>query len=267
MSPQPHKRPKSSYVRFQAELPNERWQMDVTHVRLKGGQDVEVLNIIDDHSRLCVASRCSAVFTSTKAVEVLMAAGRRWGYPEKVLSDNGAVFTAAYRHGVAAMEAALLSLGICFSHSRPYHPQTCGKVERFHQTLKKYIDRGDPPGTLSELQSLLDGFVTYYNKIRPHRAIGRRTPLRAFNARVRAVPSLVPIDVESHRVRQDRVDKSGRVTLRYRGQLMHIAVGRAHSRRHVVILVAGRDVRIVGVTGGLIRHLTIDPTKRYQGLG
>jgi hypothetical protein len=174
------------------------------------------------------------------------------------------VFTAAYRGGVAAMEAALLGLGILFVHSRPYHPQTCGKVERFHQTLKKYLDRQPKARTLRELQAQLDDFVTYYNEIRPHRAIGRRTPLQAFSARVKATPRLVPLDVENYRVRQDRVDKAGKVSLRYRSRLLHIGIGREHKGERVMLLVAGRNIRVVDADGVLICELTIDPERDYQ---
>lgn len=119
VSPQPHKRPKSSYKRFQAELPNERWQADVTHWALGDGRVLEVLNVIDDHSRLCVASR---VFVSTRSPDVvrtLHVAAGKWGYPASMLTDNGAIFTASYRGGEAAMEAELWSLGIETRHSRP----------------------------------------------------------------------------------------------------------------------------------------------------
>jgi transposase InsO family protein len=264
VTPEPHKRPKSSYVRFVATLPNERWQFDVTHVRLKSGQEVEILNGIDDHSRLCVAARARAVFTATAVVEAFQSAAATWGYPETVLSDNGAVFTAAYRGGVGALEAALLGLGIAFRHSRPYHPQTCGKVERFHQTLKKYLAHQDPPVTLRQLQRQLDTFVAYYNEVRPHRAIGRRTPVEAFGARVKATPSLAPVNVENHRVRQDVVDASGTITLRYLGKLRHLGVGRAHKGTRVLLFVAGADVRVVTLDGELLHTFTIDPTKDYQ---
>jgi transposase InsO family protein len=264
VTPEPHKRPRSSYVRFVAELPNECWQMDVTHVTLADGRAVEVLNMIDDHSRLCVASRAFGVVTSPSVVKVFTAAAATWGFPASVLSDNGAVFTASYRGGVSAMEASLLSLGIAFKHSRPYHPQTCGKVERFHQTMKKYLERQDQPATLLQLQVQLDAFVGYYNEVRPHRAINRRTPIEAFSARLKAVPRLQKLDVENYRVRQDRVDKTGTVTLRYKSQLFHIGVGRARKGERVVLLVAGRAVRIIDVDGVLIRKLTLDPTKDYQ---
>ena len=119
---QPHKRPRSSYVRFVAELPNELWQTDVTHVYLADGRQVEILNFIDDHSRLCVASKAFVITTSRDVVRTFTKAAETWGSPASVLSDNGAIYTASYRNGIAAMETELLSLGIEFRHSRPYHP-------------------------------------------------------------------------------------------------------------------------------------------------
>ena len=134
----------------------------------------------------------------------------------------------------------------------------------FHQTLKKYLDRQPKARTLRELQAQLDDFVTYYNEIRPHRAIGRRTPLQAFSARVKATPRLVPLDVENYRVRQDRVDKAGKVSLRYRSRLLHIGIGREHKGERVMLLVAGRNIRVVDADGVLICELTIDPERDYQ---
>ena len=160
VTPQPHKRPRSSYTRFEADLPNECWQTDVTHVRL-AGRDVEVLNIIDDHSRLCVASRALTVVTAHDVVTVFHDTAGQWGYPASVLSDNGAVFTATYRRGIGAFESELADLGITFKHSRPYHPQTCGKVERFHQTLKRYLAKQRRPHSIRTLQTQLDVFVDY----------------------------------------------------------------------------------------------------------
>ena len=176
---QPHKRPKSSYIRFQAEQPNERWQLDITHWALADGSDVEIRNIVDDHSRLCLGSDTLPVF---KARDVNTSFGKAvgaYGNPASLLSDNGAVFTGRYRGtGRVALEVTLHSRGISFRHCRPYHPQTCGKVERFHQTLKKWLTHQTPAQTLTHLQAQLDTFRTYYNTVRPHRALGRRTPTR-----------------------------------------------------------------------------------------
>jgi len=128
VTPQPHKRPKSSYTRFVTALPNETWQADMTHWSLADGRTVEILNMIDDHSRLCVASRVFVSVRSPDVVRTLHNAAGTWGFPETFLSDNGAIFTAKHLQGIGAMEAELLSLGIGVKHSRPYHPETCGKV-------------------------------------------------------------------------------------------------------------------------------------------
>ena len=265
VTPQPHKRPKSSWRRFAAELPNECWQADVTHVALGDGTFLEVLNIIDDHSRLCVESRAFVTTRSPDVVRALHRAGQRWGYPEAFLTDNGAIFTAATRgNDSGAMEPELLSLGIASKHSRPYHPQTCGKVERFHQTMKKFLAKQDPAATKKQLQGQLDALVAYYNGVRPHRAIGRRTPAEAFAARERTYPRGPKIDCTGYRVRHDKIDRSGRVTLRYQGRLHHIGIGNAYRGWRVVMLVAGRDIRILDLDGNQLRRLRLDPTRDYQ---
>jgi len=266
ITPQPQKRPKTSYVRFEADQPNERWQADITHWRLGDGTDVEILNIVDDHSRLLVA--CDA-YRTTKAADVVTSFHRgfsAWRFPVSVLTDNAAVFTAAYRGGGrVAIEIELDRLGIRLSHSSPYHPQTCGKVERFHQTLKKWLRRQEPSTTLRALQNKLDAFAAYYNTVRPHRAVDRHTPQEAFDARPRATPGGVGLVVPSHfRVRRDQVDKVGRVTLRYNSRLHHIGLGRRHAGTRVLMLVADLEVRILTEDGELLRYLTLDPSRNYQ---
>ena len=177
--PQPQKRPRSSWKRFCAELPNECWQADTTHWALADGSDVEVLNGVDDHSRRLVASRAFVTTKAADVVETFHQAVDDHGLPASMLTDNGAIFTAEARHGRCAMENELARLGVAYKHSRPYHPQTCGKVERFHQTLKRWLAKQPRPATLGELQAQLDHFGAYYNKVRPHRALGaapRRRP-------------------------------------------------------------------------------------------
>ena len=264
VTPQPHKRPKSSFHRFEADFPNECWQADMTHVVVANDQVFEVLNIIDDHSRLCVASRAFVTVTSPDVVRTLHAAASNWGYPESLLTDNGAIFTASSVKGTSATEAELLSLGITSKHGKPYHPQTQGKVERFHQTLKKYLAKQPAPTTKRQLQGQLDRFVEYYNVSRPHRSLDRQRPIQVFNAREKAVPTGPKIDTTGYRVRRDKVDHHGVVTLRYHSRVHHIGVGRAYAGWRVIMLVAGTDVRILGLDGSPLRHLTLDPTKDYQ---
>ena len=267
VTPQPHKRPRSSWRRFAADLPNELWQADITHWPLADGSDAEILNIVDDHSRLLAASTARAVFKAADIVADLHVAMARHGRPERMLTDNGAVFTGLYRgRGWVALERELAAPGIALSHCRPYHPQTCGKVERLHQTLKKWLARHDPATTASGLQAQLDEFTSYYNTARPHRAIGRRTPVAAWNARPRAMPSRQGIRVSEHfRVRRDRVDTDGKLTLRHNSRLHHIGIGRRWSGAKVLILARDLDLRIITQDGGeLIRQLTLDPSRDYQ---
>lgn len=266
ITPQPHKRPKSSFIRFEAQLPNETWQLDATPWQLADSSPVEILNFLDDRSR--VAIDCSAFLTVKAAdpVHVLHSASDKFGLPASLLSDNAAIFTGRSRRGKVLLELELERLSIVFKHSTPYHPQTCGKVERFHQTLKQFLAKQTPAGSLAELQFQLDAFRDYYNNRRPHRALKRQPPSAVFNSLIKAKPTAPPAPAD-HRVRRDKIDPFGKVTLRYLGRLRHIAVGVAHKNRRVRLLVAGPDVRIIAEDGELIRALTLDPTRNYQPLG
>ena len=264
VTPQPQKRPRSSLIRFQAALPNELWQGDTTHWVLANGTGVEIFDLIDDHSRLALAS---VVFPTVKAADVVAVfaeAARRYGLPVSVLTDNGAVFSGASRGGTVLWESELARLGIGAVHSTPYHPQTCGKVERFHQTVKRYLRKQAPARSVAQLQAQLETFRTYYNQRRPHRALGRRTPLVAFNARLRATPAASPAPITHFRVREDKVDGCGRVTLRYLSRLHHIYIGRANKGERIRLLIADAHVRIVREDGQLLRELTLDPSRDYQ---
>jgi len=265
---QPQKRPRSSLIRFEAELPNEMWQADITHWELAGGQDVEILNMIDDHSRLFLASRAFPTAKAADVVDVFRSAIDLHGAPASLLCDNGAVFTATPRGGKVLLQLEMERLGVLAKNSRPYHPQTCGKVERLHQTLKRYLARQAPAKTLAELQAQLDAFAHYYNAIRPHRALGGRTPLQAYSARVKARPPSQEASEAHFRVRHDKVDAGGTVTLRHDSKLHHIGLGRAHKGKPIKLLVADREVSVLDArTGELIRRLILDPTRDYQPIG
>jgi transposase InsO family protein len=152
ITPQPHKRPRSSFIRFEASLPNELWQADTTHWRLADGTDVEILDLIDDHSRLLLAADASRTVKGGDVVRTFLAAVDTYGAPAGLLTDNGAVFVGAPRGGKVRLESELERLGVVAKHSTPNHPQTCGKVERFHQTLKRYLARQPPAESLAVLQ-------------------------------------------------------------------------------------------------------------------
>src|SRR5437867_912881 len=197
------------------------------------------------------------------AVECFYLAAEEFGLPARFLSDNAAVFSGKSRRGRVALESELDRLGVQCVHSTPYHPQTCGKVERFHQTLKLFLAKQAPPESLAHLQLQLDAFRTIYNQQRPHRALDGRTPLQAFHARLKASPSLAqpPLD---YRIRRDRLDAGGRVTLRYLSRLRHFHVSYKHRGQPVMLLVAGAHVRVIAEDGQLLRELTLDPSRDYQ---
>jgi transposase InsO family protein len=268
VTPQPQKRPRSSFIRFSAEMPNERWQADITHWRLADGTEVEILNVIDDHSRFLVGSDARGTFKAADVVAAFHGTAAAHGFPAPLLTDNGAVFTAVPRKGFCAIELETAALGIRYVHSRPYHPQTCGKVERFHQTLEHWLAKQARARSIAELQRQLDRFRAYYNDVRPHRAIGRRTPDEAYAARPKAVPSLPPVTIRGgYRVRRDKVDTAGRVTLRHDSRLHHVGLGRGLIGTRVIMLVAGLDVRVLTEDGELQRRLTLDPSRDYQPHG
>jgi transposase InsO family protein len=264
ITPDPKKRPKSSYIRFEADQPNECWQSDFTHWRLADGTDIEILNWLDDHSRYLLTCQAFHPVTVTAVLSTFRTAITEHGPPAATLTDNGLVFTARFRHGRNAFETELRTLGIQQKNGSPNHPQTQGKVERFHQTLKNALATRPPATSITELQQQLDAFRHYYNTQRPHRSLGQITPAAAYQARPKATPTRSP-GGEHNRIRTDRVDSNGKLTLRHNGNLHHIGIGRTHARTPVLMLIQDLDIHIVHAhTGELLRQLILDPTKDYQ---
>ena len=265
VTPQPQKRPRSSWIRFESTLPNETWQSDMTHWHLADEQPVEIINFVDDYSRAALSSVAVPVATSRDVVRVFYETAAHYGLPASVLSDNGAIYTTAYRGSHSGMEIELATLGITFKHGKPYHPQTQGKVERFHLTLKKWLAKKPAVATLAELQAQIDRFVHIYNEERPHSARGC-PPMQAWRALDKATVEVDGQPLLAHtKVRRDKVDKTGCFTLRYRSKLHHVAVGRAHKGKRVLILVADLDIRVIDEDGVTLRHLELDPSVDYQG--
>ncbi len=168
------------------------------------------------------------------------------------------------------LEHELRRLNIVQKNSRPNHPTTCGKAERFQQTLKKWL-RAQPvqPTTIEQLQTLLDRFRDEYNQRRPHRSLPHRaTPATIYTARPKATPGADRTSDTHDRVRHDKISKAGTVTLRVAGRLRHIGVGRTYAGTYVILLVHDLNVRVVNAaTGELLRDLVIDPRRDYQPTG
>jgi transposase InsO family protein len=271
VTPEPKKRPKSSYIRFAAEQPNECWQSDFTHWPLADGTDSEILTWLDDHSRYALSVTAHHRVTGAIVLAAFRGACTQHGVPASTLTDNGMVFTTRLSGGKGgrnALEAELRHLGITQKNGKPNHPQTQGKVERFQQTLKKWLAAQPRAATLAELQAQLNTFTSYYNTRRPHKSLPHQAaPAAAYAARPKAAPGDRAADTHD-RVRRDIIDKTGCVTLRHGGRLYHIGIGRAHARTHIILLVQDLHIRIIGAaTGELLRELTLDPTRNYQPTG
>jgi transposase InsO family protein len=273
ITPTPKKRPKASYLRFEASMPNECWQSDFTHYRLADDTDVEIITWLDDHSRCVLHCSAHIPVTAKIVLQTFRQTTAEHGLPASTLTDNGMVYTvrlATGRGGRTGLEAELARLGIRQKNSRPNHPTTCGKVERFQQTLKKWL-RAQPrqPATTAELQALLDTFAEHYNHRRPHRSLPQHaTPATAYAARPKAAPATGQPTGNHDRVRRDRVDTNGKLTLRVNGRLHHIGIGRTHARTPVLLLIQNLHVRVINAaTGELLRDLLINPDRDYQPTG
>jgi len=272
VTPDPRKRPRSSCLRFAAELPNQCWQADFTHYRLAGGTGTEILAWLDDHSRYLLRITAHRHVAGPTVVTEFRAAVAEHGIPASTLTDNGLVFTTRFsggRGGRNGFEAELRRLGVRQKNSRPAHPQTQGKIERLWQTLKNWLTAQAPqPATIAQLQVLLGNFTAVYNHQRPHRALPHRaTPATAYAARPKAAPTDRTAGTHD-RVRRDRVDADGKLTLRVHGRLHHIGIGRTHAQTPVLMLVQDLHIRVINAaTGELLRDLTLDPTRDYQPTG
>jgi transposase InsO family protein len=271
VTPEPKKRPKSSCIRFQADLPNERWQSDFTHWHLADGTEVEIVSWLDDHCRLALPVTAHPVTTGQVTLATFRATCANYGIPASTLTDNGTVYTTRFaggRGGRNGLQNELRRLGITQKNGRPNHPQTQGKIERFQQTLQKWLRAQTRAVTLADLQADLDTFTDLCNTRRPHRALEHRaTPATACTARPKATPGRRTADTHD-RVRHDIIDADGKVTLRHAGKLYHIGAGRAHARTRVLLLVQDLHIRIIdAATGELLRELTLDPARNYQPTG
>jgi transposase InsO family protein len=280
VTPEPKKRPKSSYIRFEASMPNECWQSDFTHYRLtrpdsRPGADVEIISWLDDCTRYALHVTAHQPITTPIVVTTFREALARHGIPASTLTDNGMVYTVRLaghgrQGGKNSFEAELSRRHIVQKNSRPAHPTTCGKTERFQQTMKKWL-RAQPvqPSTIAELQTLLDLFTDEYNQRRPHRSLPHRaTPATLYDSMPKALPAPTTNPETHERVRHDRVDKAGSVTLRHHSRLHHIGLGRTHAGTCVILLIQDLEIRVVNAaTGELLRELVLDPNRDYQPTG
>jgi transposase InsO family protein len=263
---QPTKRPRASWCRFEAPAPNEWWQIDATDWVTAHGV-VRIFNIIDDHSRLAVRSRAVTEATGAHAWTTFCQAAATWGLPAGVLSDNGLCFSGRLRGIEVLFERNLRDVGVRPFTGRPHHPQTTGKVERFQQTLKRWLRRQPLAANLTVLQQQLDAFCEIYNHHRPHQGIRRVTPITRWTATPPSRPAqrglprsawpTQPHDVVVRAVGTVRVETS---------RTFRIHIGVEHNARRARIFIDNHHATVF-VNNTLVRHLELDHTRDYQPSG
>lgn len=258
--PQPQKRPKSATKRFVFARPNECWQSDWTQWSLADGSAVAIAAGLDDHSRYLPALQSAAGAATNELVWSVMLAGiAECGVPAMSLTDNGLVYTGRRFGFEAAFQTNLRALGTRMVNSSPYHPQTCGKIERFWQTLKKWLRARPAPATIEELNELLAQFRDFYNHHRPHRALRGATPAEAFTATDTARPADRPLPEPVFVSRHTVGAQSGK---------LHIAPYRVNVglrwAGHTCDVIRDGDHIAIFSGATLVRELTVDPTREYQ---
>jgi putative transposase len=264
VKPEPRKRPRSSFRRFAYARPRDCYQIDATCTHLADGTEVAVFDVLDDCTRMLAACHAAPAETASDAVAAITAAAARHSAPGIVLCDNGTAFTGgpfARGAGAGAFARAVAALGARLIHSSPYHPQTCGKVERHHQTLKRWLAIRPAPATLAELQALLDAYRDYYNTRRHHTAV-KTTPRRAWDtAPAHGGPGHLPRqdDATIHTL---TVTANGTVTM---GARQTISIGRGKAGTTITAIRDHDRVTCYTPAGEPIGHIHLNHDKRYQG--
>ena len=262
--PEPRKRPRSSYTRFEMAQPNEMWQSDFIHWRLADDTDVEILNWLDDHSRYLLSCTVHRPVSGDDVVAVFLAVIDDYGPPASTLTDNGSVYTSRFTGGRNAFEYVLPLLGVRQKNGSPGHPQTQGKTERFHQTLQRWLRARPPACSTAQLQRQLDEFREHYNEQRPHRALHRRTPGDAYRATPKAVPATNGHTQGHYRLRYDRLDTKGKMSIRRAGRMHHLGVGTPHARKRVLALADEHHITVIELdTGEVLSTHLIQPDRAY----
>lgn len=260
VEPQPRKRPRGSYRRFEHARANECWQMDGHDRPLAGGEMVKVLRIQDDCSRLIACSLAAASENLTDAWTCVETGGDKYGLPAMFLTDNATAYSHRRRLGVMnEFEARLRLRGILPITSSVGHPQTCGKKEREWQTLDRWLDARPLAASLDQLQAQLDAYDLMFNNDRVHQALGGLTPAERFQQAEKATAADHPLHgpAELHQV---RVRRNGVIDLggRYR---MSLGTQWAHA---TVTVLRQDPACAIFHDQNLVEFLHLDPDHDYQ---
>lgn len=273
ITPQPQKRPRSSWRRFTFGFVHECWQLDATEWALADGSTATIFQMLDDHCRFIVGSWVDTGETSAAAVAVMRTAVAAHQAPLLLLTDNGLAMNPHRRGKTSQLATYAQSLGTRTITSRVYHPQTCGKNERVHSTLKRWLRARPSPATITELTTLVSTFDEQYNQHRPHQALDMATPASVLATGPRAQPPLPPpppppapaaAPKPVHDLRVKRVGRSGCVKI-IGGYF--IGLGVEHAGSDVLTMVEDTTVSIFDHQGTHLRTITTNPDQTYYGTG
>lgn len=246
--------------RFVREVPNDLWQIDATQVALADGSRAWIIDILDDHARYAIGALACRRATTSEAWRCIEDAIRAHGVPRQVISDNGLSFTGRRHRREVLFERNLKALGVHTLTSRPRHPQTCGKLERFHQTLKQWLADRPPADSIATLQVLLDEFRWHYNVERPHQALAQTTPADAYDARPKAGP--LTVNGTPRPPRTLRISDNG--TINYCKRKIQLGTPRAGQ---VVQVVEDNGLVAIYLGPEKIRELLLGPAGSYHSNG
>lgn len=264
---QPQKRPKSTYIRFEYAAPNELWQLDATDYTLENGKVVAIFQLNDDHARFQIASLAARSENAKDAVRVVTTGMDRHGIPQRLLTDNGTALNNTRRGWIGDLTRLMLSLGVQAIASSVGHPQTQGKNERGHSTLKRWLAARPTATDLASLQLLLDQFDTLYNEQRPHQSLGMKTPHERYFATPKARTPTPPAEadkvVERPRDYIRKAAPSGIIRVVH----MRIQLGREQANRTFNIVVEGENIHIFDDQGTLVVTHLKAPRGTYVGNG
>jgi transposase InsO family protein len=251
----PGRRPRAATRRFARERVNELWQLDGFDTGLQDGTRVTILHLVDDCSRMDLALRAVTSENSADVWATFTDAVTRHGLPQAVLTDNGTAFSLRRRGSTAPFERQLDALGIRAITSRVGHPQTCGKVERAHQRVLKWLARRDQAATRAELQHLLDEYRHGYNT-RKNTVLAGLTPTQRFDLGPFSGPDAdlqALVQVSTHPVTSGKIGIGNAV----------VALGREHTGKTATVLRRGQRITVF-IDDQLAADLVINPTRRYQ---
>ena len=270
--PEPRKKPRSAYRRFVYPAPNCLWQLDATQYALTGGRACVIFQLIDDHSRVAVASHVASGETAEGALAVVRKGIAARGVPRKLLTDNGAALNPTRRGVRGRLVDYVTALGVEAITGKPGKPTTQGKNERFHQTLFRWLDKQPLAATLEQLQAQVDAFDDHYNTRRGHQALpGRITPQQAWDATDPVEP---PRSAPTSDLAEPHANISGTATrtVSTNGTIgvanTHVRVGKAHASTTVHAIWDLTTIDVFDAHGTHLHTFTRPPKgTRYVGNG